>query len=59
MIIRNEKDRLAAMRMLEDAKLPAEIEIVELLEEITKISQQYYSDETSNLGSHTSGMVDE
>lgn len=33
MIISNEKDRLAAMRMLEDAELPAEIIITPIKED--------------------------
>ena len=70
MIIKNEKDRLVAMRMLEDAKFPLEFRMFAVAldaghvyrdRELTQCIHgessipQYYSDETSNLGAHHSG----
>lgn len=63
MIIHNEKDRLKAMRMLEDAELPAQIQIIHKLE-VDRLGDyigqdiEYPDTPEPTLGDHTSGMED-
>ena len=54
MIIRNEKDLFDLFRILtEEISRGADVEV-----NWNYAAPQYYSDETSNLGEHTSGMVE-